>query len=155
MKMWWEKDLRGVIEEKKLLNEKQYARRKMTTIANIISRTLTFSYHLIKGEEFAHIDYDAKNCFDRVVPEVAALAANRMGMNCVNTNFMTQVFHNFKHFLVIKQQRSTTFYSDSPLLRILGVGQGMGWSPMLWNLVNDVILTVMERQVPGEVYISL
>ena len=38
-------------------------------------------------------------------------------------------------------------------MRIFGVGQGMGWSPTLWSIVNDVIMTIIEQQVPGEIYL--
>ena len=51
MKKWWAQDFQRVIDAKNLLNTKQYARKKMTTIANIMSRAITFSYHLLKGEE--------------------------------------------------------------------------------------------------------
>ena len=30
----------------------------MTTIVNLICSTITFSYHLIKGEDITHIDYE-------------------------------------------------------------------------------------------------
>lgn len=154
MKKWWAKDLQKVIDTKTLLNTKQYSRKKMTTIANIMSREITFSYHLLKGEDIVHIYYEAKNFFDRIIPEVAELAANSMGMNRVNTNFVVQVLKHFKHFLVIKEETSKKSYSDSPLMRIFGVGQRMGWSPTLWSIVNAVLMTIMEKQVPGEVYIS-
>ena len=77
MKIWWEKDLQRHVDERKLLNERQYARKSVTTIANLLSRTITFSYHLVKGTELIQIDYEAKSCYDRVVPEVGVKASKK------------------------------------------------------------------------------
>ena len=71
MTAWWAKGLQHNVDKNNLMNANQYARKSVTTIANLISRTLTFNYHLIQGSTVAHIDYDAKNCYERVVPEVA------------------------------------------------------------------------------------
>lgn len=38
------------------------------------------------------------------------------------------------------------------MFRVLGIGQGMGWSPTLWVLVNDITLRVMEHYSPGQVF---
>ena len=132
----------------------KYARKSVTTIANLISRTITFSYHFFKGTELIHIDYDAKNCYDRVVPEVAVKASRRIGLHPVNVNFIIQVLNNFRHHLLIISKKSKKDYRNSPLFRILGIGQGMGWSPTLWSLVNDVTLTLMESKVLGELFTS-
>lgn len=154
MTNWWAKKLQNHVDDKKLMNERQYARKGVTTIANLVSRTLTFNYHLIKGTTLAHIDYDAKNCYDRVVPEVAVLASKRMGMHSVNAEFIVQVLNHFRHHLMIKMKQSNKDYRNTPLFRILGIGQGMGWSPTLWSLVNDITMTLMEKTVPGECFSS-
>ena len=108
------------------MNERQYARKHITTIANLVSRTITFSYHLIKETELAHIDYDAKNCYDRVVPEVVVQASRRMGLHEVNADLILRVLNNFRHHLLIRTKQSKNDYRNTPLFRILGIVQGMG-----------------------------
>lgn len=95
MKRWWAKDLQIHVDENQLVNERQYARKNITTIANLVSRTITFSYHIVKGTELFHINYDSKNCFDRVVPEVAVHASRRMGLHPVNAKFILLVLKKF------------------------------------------------------------
>ena len=151
MKRWWAKDLQQHVDEKKLINDRQYARKSITTIANLVSRKITFSYHLVKGTELINIDYDAKNCYDRVVPEIVVKASQRMGLHHVKADFILHILSHFRHHLLIRANKTKKDYRNSPLFRILGIGQGMGWSPTLWSLVNDVTLILMENKLPGEV----
>ena len=58
----------------------------------------------------------------------------------------------FRHRLIIQGEPTKAFYEDSDLYRVLGIGQGMGWSPTLWGLVNDITLCVMEHYSPGQVF---
>ena len=55
---------------------------------------------------------------------------------------------------MINDSKSKKYYKDSPLLRILGIGKGMGWSPTLWSLVNDITLSLMKQTFPIEIFIS-
>ena len=77
-----------------------------------------------------------------------------MGMHPLNSQFILQVLNHFRHHLIIRATKSKRDYRNSSLFRILGIGQGMGWSPTLWSLVNDVTLALMEQSVPVDIFIS-
>ena len=64
------------------------------------------------------------------------------------------MLQSFRHRLIIQNNPSQRYYEDSNLFRVLGIGQGMGWSPTLWGLVNDITIKVMEHNSPGEIFRS-
>lgn len=154
MKKWWDKDLQLYVDNNKLLNERQYVRKTITTIENLVSRPIIFSYKLVKGEEIIHIDYYVKNCYERIVPEVALLASISMGMHPKNYQLIVKVLNHFRHHLIIRDSKSKKNYRNSPLFLILCIEQGMGWPPTLLSLVNDITITLMETNIPGEVFTS-
>ena len=123
-------------------------------MSNLVSRSLTFSYHLLQGKSICNIDFDAKSCYDRVIPEIAELAAVRMGMHPHNACLIVKLLHAFRHRLIVQNEPTKSYYEDDEILRILGIGQGMGWSPTLWGLVNDVAMVLMEKYSPGELMTS-
>lgn len=132
----------------------QYARKGANTMDNLWSRQLTFDYHRSTGTPFFHIDFDARNCYDRFVPEIASLASVRMGTHPSNAQWITQLLQSFRHRIIIQGELSKSFYEDTNLIRVLGIGQGMGWSPTLWGLVNDITIRVMNKHSPGQLLTS-
>ena len=89
-----------------------------------------------------------------MIPEIASLASIRMGMHPSNAQWIVSLLQYFRHRLIIQNYPSQGFYEDSELLRVLGIGQGMGWSPTLWGLVNDITVRVMEHKSPVEIFRS-
>lgn len=58
------------------------------------------------------------------------------------------------YYVIIKNQPFKKWYANLPLEFLLGIGQGMGWSPTICSISNDITLDLMERHVPGDVYKS-
>lgn len=78
-----------------------------------------------------------------------------MELHVVNAELIFRLLNNFRHHLLIKAQESKLDYRNSSLFRILGIEQGMRWSPTLCSFVNDVTLSLLENETPGELFTSL
>lgn len=154
MKRWWARELQDSVDSENLMNQKQYARKGVTTMAKLWSRHLTFSYNMSMGQPFVQIDFDAKNFYDRVIPKVSHLAAVRMEMQPKNAQLILNMLQSFRHRIIIQGSPTQGYYSDSTMFRILGIGQGMGCSQILWGLVNDITMHLMESNSPGEMFRS-
>ena len=107
-------------------------------MANLWRRILTFSYHLLQGQSFIHIDYDAKNFYDRIITEVASLSSAHMGIHPQNAQLLARLLQPFLRHVFIDNPPYQRWYGDSSLLRIRGVGLVMGWSPTIWSLGNNI-----------------
>ena len=51
---------------------------------------------------------------------------------------------NARHHLLISHQQTSGHFSFSSANRVDGTGQGTGWSPSIWALVSDIILTALS-----------
>ena len=154
MKQWWAKDLQGEINKKELMSTLQYARKGVTTMDNLWSRQINFDYHRSTGIPFCQIDFDARNCYDNVIPEIASLASIRMDMYPSNAKWITKLLFSFRHRIIIQGEPRKAFYEGTDIVRVLGIGQGMEWSPKLWGLVNDITIRVLNFHSPGQVLTS-
>ena len=43
-------------------------------------------------------------------------------------------------------------FCNSPVKRIHGTGQGTGCSPIVWSVVNVIVVEVMEQNQSGQVF---
>ena len=46
------------------------------------------------------------------------------------------------------------YFTDKVKERLHGTGQGTGWSPILWVVICDVIISVLDENHPGQVFKS-
>lgn len=101
MKRWWAKELKSEVDNNNQMSSHQYARKEATTMDNLWSRQLSFDYHRSTGIPFCHVDFDARNFYDTVIPEVASLASIRMGMHPKNAKWLIHMLQSFRHRLII------------------------------------------------------
>lgn len=121
---------------------------------NLWRRHITLAYNLVTGHSFYHIDFDAKKCYDKIIPEIAALASVLMGVHHTNAQWICLMLQSFRHIVLLQDIPSTGYYEDSEFFHILGIGKGIGWSPTVWGLVNDITMTLMEYLSPGVIFRS-
>ena len=99
---------------------------------------------LIKGETSFIIVNDATNCYDRILLPIAVIAILCAGLPKHAASFMLLFLQSAKHYLLISNKQTSSHYTFSPTNRVDGTGQGTGWSPTIWALVSDILLTALS-----------
>ena len=99
-------------------------------------------------------DLDASSCYDRIVPNVAAICSRRVGMplSLVRLNMATleQARYHIKTRLGVSEGN----YRHEEPLPLYGTGQGSGNSPILWNFVCSALFDALASRAHGAGFTS-
>jgi hypothetical protein len=94
-------------------------------------------------------DNDARACYDRVLPSLAALMSRRAGMPRPAAHVLIRILHNMKFYVRTAYGVSTEAFSNL-LDMVLGIMQGAGHSGSIWALTSSIILNTMEESTGAE-----
>lgn len=97
-------------------------------------------------------NYDATSCYDRIIPNLAALVSQRFGVPqpTVQTNMVT--LQHAKYRLRTELGLSEHHYTHEDASPIYGTGQGSGNSPMIWCFLSSILFDCYEKRAHGAVY---
>jgi hypothetical protein len=84
-------------------------------------------------------NYDATSCYDRIIPNLAALVSQRYGVPqpVVQSNVLT--LKKARYRLRTELGLSDDYYTHSDSDPIYGTGQGSGNSPMIWCFISSAL----------------
>jgi hypothetical protein len=109
-------------------------------------RSLQFPIHIeisqleisrLTCKQYGHINYDAKACYDRILPNIAAMSSLVHGVNDkLYPNSCERTFHSTD---------KTTIY---------GTGQGCGNSPIIWLFISNILIRMFSNEAIGAKYID-
>ena len=154
MKHIWARGLGDRITEDNSLNESQYARKGQIALNNVLNKRISYDLqHTLRMESF-QADNDAVSCYDRIVVNIAAIASMRIGLGKEAARFLVRTLRGFNHIILLEGVPSMKSFCDSLQKRVHGTGQGTGWSPVIWSAVDDIIISLMEKFQPGQVFDS-
>lgn len=99
-----------------------------------------------------NFDLDATSCYDRILPNLAAICSRRVGVARsvarMNTNMLEQAKYHLKTSLGI----SSAYYQHCETKPIYGTGQGSGNSPSIWCFVCSVLFDAFASQAHGATF---
>ena len=75
-------------------------------------------------------------------------------MSLEAAQFMKRALTSFKHRILLRGEPSVESFCNSLRDRIHGTGQGTGWLTILWSVVKNVIISLMEKHQPGQLFCS-
>ena len=140
-------------EKEGKLSESQFGSRKsknsqlpilLEILQNDISRLTRTSY--------GQINYDAKACYDRILPILAALVSSSYGVHQKIVLLHNHLLKNMKyHVTITGSQQEWKFYNTSNH-PIYGTGQGSGNSPHIWTMMSSILLHILNTEAEGAVY---
>ena len=147
MKAIWSQAFTKVISP--LLKDSQNARTGRVTQSSILGHRVALDTIFVHGEECIIIENDAVNCFDRIIPLIAAIAFIQMGLAIGMAKFYLFFLEKARHHVIVDGKPSEEYYAHSPTTPIMGSGQGTGWAGPSWFAVSDIIFTALNDNQPG------
>jgi hypothetical protein len=98
------------------------------------------------------INYDASSCYDRIIPNLAALVSQKYGVPqpAVLTNVQTLEAAQYK--LKTDLGTSEQWYQHNTDFPIYSTGQGSGNSPMIWCFLSSVLFDCYAKRAHGAIY---
>ena len=154
-KSYWSKKLAAHIEHNHTMTENQYGGRKLHQAQSaVLNKLLYYNYQFLMSEDAAWVDKDARNCFDRLLPQLTTLQSECHGADRSSTTFMLGSLRRQRIKLKTGYGVTPTYYSYTKTNPIFGTGQGMGWSLLACNTNLNVVNNCMEKHCKGMRYFS-
>jgi hypothetical protein len=126
-------------------------------------RSLQFPIHIeisqleisrITRKEYGQINYDAKTCYDRILPNIAAMSSLVHRVNDKIVSLHNNLLLKMKYNVMIEgASREKTFHSTDET-KIYGTGQGCGNSPIIWLFISNILIQMFSSEAIGAKYID-
>ena len=97
-------------------------------------------------------DLDAASCYDRIVPNVAAIRSRRVGMPAPLVHLNMATLEKARYHVKTKLGVSEGHYTHHSMTPLYGTGQGSGNSPTLWCFVCSALFDALESKAHGAVF---
>src|SRR5512138_2140785 len=100
------------------------------------------------------MDFDATSCYDRIIGNLASLAARSYGHHQTLCFIHARFLQEAKYLLKTKLGVSEEHYKHCNLHPIYGTGQGSANSPAIWIMVSSKAFDAHEEAAHGAVFES-
>jgi exonuclease III len=150
----WRKALHSA-ESKGILNSGQFGSRPSRNAHDpVFIELLQREISIVSRRALIQTNYDATSCYDRIIPNLAAVVSQKFGVPSsvvlVNTKTLEHALYKLKTELGI----SETGYQHCTAYPIFGTGQGSGNSPIIWCFVSSILFDCYQERSNGAYYES-
>jgi hypothetical protein len=126
-----------------IISEHQYVRAHKTRMTPVLNKLLTIKILIQKKVEGIVFDNDAKGCYDRIISGIALVCLKRIGYSSNSVRMLSILRAQFEHHITTGYGVSDKTYSLTLEKLLYGIGQGGCTSPILWELLNQLLLTAL------------
>lgn len=114
-----------------------------------------YDYSRLTRIPLIRFDNDAKECYDRITPNMASICCQRLGLHKNLAIMNGKVLRNTRYHLKLPHGLSTTSYQHTPPLQpVYGTGQGAGNSPAVWTCISSVLFDCHDDHAHGAFFES-
>ena len=137
------------------ITDDQYGGRKRRQAASVVlNKAMYYDIGRQALIASAYMDDDAKACYDRIIPQVAEIEAQKWGLTHKASHLATRIIQSQKFFVRTSFGISSNFYRYNAQEPIFGVGQGLGWSGPMWLNTSDTISRIINQRCAGMKFVS-
>jgi hypothetical protein len=107
-----------------------------------------------QSEDLLRMDFDASSCYDRIIPNIASLAARSYGQHQTFCFLHVSIFRQAQYKLKTKLSLSDEDNSHCLLHPIYGTGQGSTNSPVIWVPISSRLFDAHTTRAHGTNFVS-
>jgi hypothetical protein len=137
---------RFVKEHEGITSEHQYGRAHKTCMTPVLNKMLIIQLLIQKNVEVIVFDNDAKGCYDRIISGVALACLKHIGHSNNSVRMIGLLGAQLEHHIATGYKVSDKTYSSTLKKILYGIGQGGCASPILWELLNQLLLTALGEK---------
>ena len=140
-------------EEEDVISESQFGSRKAkTSQLPILIEILQQDYSRLTRTSYGQINYDAKACYDRILPTLVSLVSESFGVHQTIVKLHRDLLQHMEYYVTIPGTQQEWKYFDTTSNPIYGTGQGSGNSPHIWTMVSSILLQILNTEPNGASY---
>jgi hypothetical protein len=133
-----------------IISEHQYGRSHQMCQTPVLNKLLTVQLliqNLIQKKTNGIVfDNDAKGCYDRIVSGIALAELRRIGYSKNSVRMLCLLWAQLEHHVATGFGVSDTSYKSTMDKLLYGIDQGSCSSPILWALLNQLLLTALGEE---------
>jgi hypothetical protein len=129
-----------------IISEHQYGRSHQTCLTPVLNKLLTVQLLIQKKTNGIVFDSDAKGCYDRIVSGIALATLRRIGYSKNSVWLLGLLWAQLEHHVATGFGVSDTSYKSTMDKLLYGIGQGSCSSPIVWALLNQLLLTALGEE---------
>jgi hypothetical protein len=140
-------------EESNLLNLGQFGSRPNKTAYDpVFVELLQTEISVLSRRSLTQTNYDATSCYDRIIPNLAALASQKFGVPSSVVLVNTTTLREAQYKLRTELGMSEDSYTHCVAHPIFGTGQGSGNSPIIWCFISSILFDCYPEVSSGAYY---
>jgi hypothetical protein len=129
-----------------IISEHQYGRAHKTCMTPVINKLLTIQILTQKKVEGIVFDNDAKGCYNMIISGIALICLKRIGYSSNYVRMLGLLWAQLEHHIETGYGVSDKTYSSTLEKLLYGIGQGGCASPILWALLNQLLLPALGNK---------
>jgi hypothetical protein len=98
---------------------------------------------------YIQVNYDAKACYNRIIPDLACLISRKYGIHHNIINIFKSTIETSKYYIKLGNEVSSTYYNNSDTNTLYGTGQRSGSSPHIWTLLSSNLFHLYVQNTSG------
>jgi hypothetical protein len=131
---------------KGIISDHQYSRYHATCMTPVLNKLLTVQIPIQKRTEGIVFNNDAKGCYDRIISGVALVSLRRLGYSKYSVKILGLLWAQMEHHVCTGFGVSDKTYGSTTEKLLYGIGQGSCESPIMWALINQLLLAALGEK---------
>jgi hypothetical protein len=131
---------------KGIISDHQYGRAHATCMTPVLNKLLTVQLLIQKRTEGIVFDNDAKGCYDIIISGVALVSLQRLGYSKEFVKMLGLLWDQMEHHVCTGFGVSDKTYGSTINKLLYGIVQGSCASPILWALINQLLLAALGEK---------
>jgi hypothetical protein len=112
-------------------------------MAPLLNKLLIVQLLLQKRTEGIVFDNNVKGCYDRIISRLALASLRRLGYSKESVKMLGLLWAHMEHRVCTGFGVSDKTYGSTINKLLYGIGQGSCASPILWALINQLLLSAL------------
>jgi hypothetical protein len=128
------------------ISEHKYGRSHQTCLTPVLSKLLIEQLLIQKKTIRIVLDNNAKGCYDSIASGVALSALRQIRYSKNSVRMLGLLWAQLEHHVATGSGVSNTSYKSTMDKMLYGIGQGICSSPIVWALLNQLLLTALGEE---------
>jgi hypothetical protein len=129
------------------ISNHQYGHSHKTCIPPVLNKLLTIQLLIQKKTNRIVFDNDAKGCYDHIISGISLATIRRLCYSNESVRMLGLLWAQMQHHICTGFGVSETTYGSIIEKLLYGIGQGSCASPILWALLNQLIIAALEEKL--------
>jgi hypothetical protein len=130
-----------------IISEHQYGRAHKMCMTPVLTTLLKIQILIQKKLEGIFFDNEAKGCYDRIISGISLVCLKRIGYLSNSVQMLSILWAQLEHNIATGYRVSDKTYSSTLAKILYRIGQGLCASPILWALLNQLLLAALGNNV--------